>query len=469
MRVLLLASLLWAVAPRHHHDTGSEVAAWVRNVAEQSYNATTVFRSKKKEEAPQTQGVLRPKEESFSPEKKQEVVRSPKKNDDDSRKSKLLGMKEVYSAFNGLYECPVQGEAYSAAYLTSKSQFLRHQIAESRLFQGQGNMEGASHALFRRARLMKTVDMFDFFIDHLSWYERRLKKKFNPPFLADKVLTRLKAQTSHQTKGAPRVDALAVMPFYATPGGDAGHSALYTRRVYLKMTIESLTPFFQKIAVAVASDFDYDFVKKSEPDLFDVLHHNGSKTFRPSRLGFATVFLAQTALTHDDRYRPIKYIFYTESDQLLRTRSMDQLFNVVNTAPNVFLIPHRVQPVPKKEDIFLPGDRELPLTKDHAREFQLNDLKLVRRVHKSLNDTSCCFDRNPCSTDRDHWRKFHDQELEIFQIPATYARYSKPSHNDSFALVAGEGNFLRQQFRRCVLGIRRRCPLPSEHEYLNAH
>ena len=79
-------------------------------------------------------------------------------------------------SFAGTYQCPEAGEAYSAAFLCKKSVFLKHLVPETRLHKGVGNMEGASNYMFKRNRLLKTVDLFDFFVEHLSWYERRLFK-----------------------------------------------------------------------------------------------------------------------------------------------------------------------------------------------------------------------------------------------------------------------------------------------------
>ena len=64
----------------------------------------------------------------------------------------LLGER---GAFAGLYACPDAGEAYSAAYLTQVSTFLSFPVAEDRLFKGQANMEGASHAMFKQTALHK--------------------------------------------------------------------------------------------------------------------------------------------------------------------------------------------------------------------------------------------------------------------------------------------------------------------------
>ena len=76
-------------------------------------------------------------------------------------------------SFAGTYQCPEAGEAYSAAFLCKKAVFLKHLVPETRLHKGVGNMEGASNYMFKRNRLLKTVDLFDFFVEHLSWYERR--------------------------------------------------------------------------------------------------------------------------------------------------------------------------------------------------------------------------------------------------------------------------------------------------------
>ena len=78
--------------------------------------------------------------------------------------------------FAGTYQCPEAGEAYSAAFLCKKSAFLKHPCRRLDSTKGVGNMEGASNYMFKRNRLLKTVDLFDFFVEHLSWYERRLFK-----------------------------------------------------------------------------------------------------------------------------------------------------------------------------------------------------------------------------------------------------------------------------------------------------
>ncbi|KAJ8610699.1 hypothetical protein CTAYLR_005656 [Chrysophaeum taylorii] len=354
------------------------------------------------------------------------------------------------TTFAGLYECPDQGEAYSAAYLGTRETFLAELVPEHRLQGGQGNMEGASHAMFRRNRLQKTVDLMDFFIVHLSWYERRLGRDADNVRYA--VLRRLRGQVVHRRhvpKATPRHDCLAVMPFYATIGGDSGHSALESRRVYLNMTRESLAPFFGRIVVCVATDSDRAYVSNASGlDFFDVLQY---PVFRPSRLGLATVRLAQQKLLSDPRWRGIRYVFYTESDQIFHARHFGTLLAIAADPVKNFLLPHRVMPAPLRQDLG-PMRDDADLGPAALREFGRNGAKPLHRL-TDLRTASCCFDRAPCSNRRPHWMTFAHPHLHLFQL---VARPEDNSNQNSFALVAGEGNFLRQEFRACKISTQAR-------------
>lgn len=356
-----------------------------------------------------------------------------------------------YKPFAGLYACPENGEAYSAGYLGSRSTFLRHLVPAHRLIRGQGNMEGASHTMFRNNRLHKTVDLFDFYIEHLSWYERRLFK--GAESVRSHVIERLKRQTAHRsTTSSGRLDAVALMPFYATAGGDSGHSALESRRIFLNMTHQSLAPHFGKIVVCVATDFDESYLARSGLHFFDVLR---AHVFKPSRLGFATVHLAQQRLLSDQRWADVRYIFYTESDQIFHIRDLALLLKFADQSPPSLLLPHRVMPVPVREDLgALSRDENIHL--DAMREFTRNAAKTLHRIKVGdVQHASCCFDPAPCGKNRrGHWRYFSDRAIELFQlIPDEGATHS---FQTSFALVAGEGNFLRQHFRACHLCTRSR-------------
>ncbi|KAH8095106.1 hypothetical protein JL720_2382 [Aureococcus anophagefferens] len=219
------------------------------------------------------------------------------------------------SRFAGTYECPDTGEAYSAAFLCTRAVFLKSEVAEKRLFEGAANMEGASNAMFRKNRLLKTVDMFDFFIEHLSWYERRFKADADS--LRARTLRRLREWTYHDSaavnpSGRAHDDVVVIMPYYATAGGDSGHSALESRRAYLKLTLESLKPTFPKYTVCVATEPD------PPTDAATASASTRLKRFditKPSRLG-RHAYTAQQALQHDPRWAGFKFVFYG-SDQIL--------------------------------------------------------------------------------------------------------------------------------------------------------
>ncbi|KAH8068251.1 hypothetical protein JL721_6825 [Aureococcus anophagefferens] len=337
------------------------------------------------------------------------------------------------SRFAGTYECPDTGEAYSAAFLCTRAVFLKSEVAEKRLFEGAANMEGASNAMFRKNRLLKTVDMFDFFIEHLSC------AAVNP-------------------SGRARDDVVVIMPYYATAGGDSGHSALESRRAYLKLTLESLKPTFPKYTVCVATEPDHAYVTDAA---------NG--------LGFY-----DQALQHDPRWAGFKFVFYTESDQILHVRDVNQLLHIAgNGAVPNHVLPHRVMPAPRRRDMgpepldwtghpgadslnAESGDAPKKPGKAKARrgfrhapgamalaEFALNDAKALHRV-VDVTKASCCFDRAACAQHR---------PLEERPRPRRRALPDRrpgvePERRGAgrpFALIAGEGNFLRQHFRVCAV------------------
>ena len=257
-------------------------------------------------------------------------------------------------SFAGTYQCPEAGEAYSAAFLCRKAVFLKHLVPETRLHKGVGNMEGASNYMFKRNRLLKTVDLFDFFVEHLSWYERRLFK--DASLLRDTSLARIKTQTFHRTKqvnpsGQSSDKVVVIMPYYATKGGDSGHSALESRRIYLRKTVESLKPTFPHYTVCVATKPDYEYVTDPSNELgfYDVLHYYTLP--KPSRLGFATVHTAQQAMLNNPKWSRFEYVFYTESDQILHVRDVNRLLHIASSEVPNHVLPHRISPVPRRVDM----------------------------------------------------------------------------------------------------------------------
>ena len=128
-------------------------------------------------------------------------------------------------------------------------------------------MEAASFLLLEKTTTYKTRDFLDFYVEHLSWYERRLIVATNPLEQREKVLgaarralaTKLEAMTFRQ-KQRP-LDAVAVMPFYGQGQGQ-GPSSVGLRGIYLNATLNSVRAALTRtVVVAVHNEQDLEFVE----------------------------------------------------------------------------------------------------------------------------------------------------------------------------------------------------------------
>ena len=158
---------------------------------------------------------------------------------------------------------------YSAAWLAS-SDLLRSlpesYLNTSRLFKRGTMMEAASFLLLEKATTYKTRDFLDFYVEHLSWYERRLIVATNPLDQKEKVLgearralaTKIEAMSFQRGR---QLDAVAVMPFYGQGQGQ-GPSSVGLRGIYLNATLNSVRAALTRIVVvAVHNEQDLEFVE----------------------------------------------------------------------------------------------------------------------------------------------------------------------------------------------------------------
>ena len=158
---------------------------------------------------------------------------------------------------------------YSAAWLAS-SDLLRSlpesYLNTSRLFKRGTMMEAASFLLLEKTNTFKTRDFLDFYVEHLSWYERRLIVATNPLDQREKVLgaarralaTKIEAMSFQRGR---QLDAVAVMPFYGQGQGQ-GPSSVGLRGIYLNATIDSVRAALTRtVVVAVHNEQDLEFVE----------------------------------------------------------------------------------------------------------------------------------------------------------------------------------------------------------------
>lgn len=194
-----------------------------------------------------------------------------------------------------LHKCLEAGEAYSAAYLTTREHILYHFTDYNLTWV---NCEMASFIMISSYRnkhvekngtILQSLDVLDFSVIHLSAFERlqRRHAKFTSSFgqpesplqnstdLLKSISAKLRAERDAQLTALvaegdqsklkssslyKRSRTVAVMPFLASDMG-SGHSVLSNRLLYLHSCFWSVYAEFPHVVVAVKSQKDYDFAK----------------------------------------------------------------------------------------------------------------------------------------------------------------------------------------------------------------
>ena len=195
----------------------------------------------------------------------------------------------------GLAACrgPKQAK-YSAAWLASRA-FLagldEGYLNTTRLSKPGTMMEGASFLVLERpggARTVKTLDLLDLYVEHLSWYERRLlvagqelakrhgskEAGQRPVAYGRRVMgDHVRRFAAHFQRGPARAASaktVAVMPFFAAGQGQ-GPSSRGLRSAYLNATLRSVrATLTDHVVVAVTNAADLEAALDHGP-LMDAL------------------------------------------------------------------------------------------------------------------------------------------------------------------------------------------------------
>ena len=323
-----------------------------------------------------------------------------------------------------VYSCHDAGEAYAAAYLTRKEPFLKHTYGVN----PRQHMETGGTVFRRQLVAYKTVDMFDFGVEHLSWLERRLSmqtlskpaKKVAMAELVAVLKEREARLRGSPSRHDPRVsnDVMVIMPFFSGGSGDAGHSVPELRQLYLNVTFWSFHRHIKDISVCVCTDNDAEWLRGNglpwaeiilENCHIDVTDKDTGKTydkFKPSLLGVLTSRAAQHRMSTGKWKHP--YLFYTESDQVLFLRSLAGLLALASS--NRYVAPHRMLPMPTTQT-FQQLPRAFGLVDRHATlELRRNERNVISAADEY--QLSCCFDRGECRT-RSHWKPWLKQTNEF--------------------------------------------------------
>ena len=283
-------------------------------------------------------------------------------------------------------------QGYSGAWFARADALLSATIQPS----NHSTVEGACFAMMRGRETMRSADMLDFFVVHLSWLERRLaltkpsssEASASALVLAVRddlqaILERHARVLRHQAREAApsRTRILAVLPFFASGGrGDSSRYSSYAlRQAALSATFWSVRAALSAhVVVAVCSEVDAQFARDAlalhDDDVLRACEpgasEDNSEPLAAPALALAALAMIQARLrssrggasraSHAPQRAPMEtapqfeYVYYSEADQILHVRGPAQLLaaasNITaNSAPLV--IPHRATPLPLPRDL----------------------------------------------------------------------------------------------------------------------
>jgi hypothetical protein len=313
----------------------------------------------------------------------------------------------THDKFHGLYPCQIGTPcpSYSAAFLASRLQVVDNAVTPNRMRRRNTNMESASYHMMGHRHaydVWRTVDAFDYAVEHLSMYERMMHAsksgKDKGSALGDvlygtfvdnlaKYEKRLKEKCGGDDPALRRqrrfTDAertVGVMPFYAAGkaghdghedvdpmhGLGSGHTRYESKALYLNITIRSIRCHFGAVAVSALDPRDRAYLEKGVglPIIDDVLWVDHLPVNKPSFLGVATIREIQRRWTNESTalWRSLDFVHYTEADQILhmRPRHRHKLYQVLKSSEKggawkggrmSILTPHRLNAIPRAQDV----------------------------------------------------------------------------------------------------------------------
>jgi hypothetical protein len=349
-----------------------------------------------------------------------------------------------------LHKCRDGGEVYSAAYLIHKEHLL-YQFTDYNLT--WVNCEMASFIMMNgratpsrnvNGSLVQSLDVLDFSVLHLSAYER-LQRRWSKSIGADNMKTgnidpihtavaRLKElalaeaarrkQPGYQYEHPGLNRTVVIMPFLGSDMG-AGHSKLGNRFVYLQACFWSNYLKFPHVTVAVKGRKDYDWARESSGlPFWDVMLIEGLP--KSASLPVATVQQTKARI-HDGRW-DFDYIYFTESDQILMMRPLDEIYRHLEMYKRRLLVPHRLMPYP-----------EPVLSMFHKRNV---NAKMASQAVKGYGPEdwekmNCCLRRQNC-WDRNEWIKVSNSTVPVVSV-------------HGIITPLGNSNFHAETYRYCQL------------------
>jgi hypothetical protein len=359
------------------------------------------------------------------------------------------------------HRCIDEGEAYSASFLTTMEHFLSRDMVS---YQGTKNTELASFIMLETrlsvketdgavGKLIQTRDVLELAVVHLSAYERshqhvgrnyasgpsrtRMRRVARNQRLQH--LDRRSSSGDNKPSSSSFLGTLAVMPFVGSSHAkDAGNSDVRNRRMYLEASFWNVADVFPAVVIGVCFEADRDMILiDMKLPVLDVLLMQACAD-SPKTLPFLTLMETQRRVREEAQWksRQFKYVFFSESDQLLVLREPEHLFSHLDRNTHEVLVPHRL--IPYSHEILqlqvhsTGVERRLPVTPSHDGFGQ--------RHQRRRGEWKCCLPRASCSGNRTAM-EFLKQAMKTSVVPLL--------NIEGLIVVMGTGNFLLHKYRFC--------------------
>eukprot|EP00980_Cylindrotheca_fusiformis_P014165 scaffold3720_cov141-Cylindrotheca_fusiformis.AAC.4 len=318
-----------------------------------------------------------------------------------------------------------QGAYYAAAWLCSMETFQHnrkfHLERTSPKFDPV--LEHGTWLGIRGQSNYRTVDMFDFFVHHLSRYKGPTGA-YNVSPRSERNWHRYLKRLNEMQETYERIPfnnpnnesngkVLAITPFHAATDT---HSKEDEKQLSLNVTVKALARVFPNIIVTVCDQANYNYIMKESglnEYIYDVLLVKNLTMGEISKCrhlpALSSIQLREE--TRRGRYSEFQWVYFTESDQPPHLRNLDALLRQTLHNNKTVVVPHRSYPV------VIPEDLNVSEASPKARQFiSVSELKVLHDV-PDIREKGCCY--NPAGLNDTPWA---DVEIEIFRQHNAHAQ-----------------------------------------------
>lgn len=356
----------------------------------------------------------------------------------------------AHASFAGFHQID-SDKYYAAAWLSSTQTLLQNrEVGEHKIQTGFRNLETGFFIPTRNAKeAVVTVDLFDFYVQHLSTFRKLLEG--NDPIRDAALLARNKIMESdcrrtgiayNNPTQERNGNVLAVLPFYNSPQPNAEGkitAGSVDRQLFLNLTVFTTSNIFPNLAVFVATQADYDYVVYQSglnQYLYDVVLLADLR--EPTHLTLGSVVRTKSFFLNQTYDSSIfEYVYYSETDQLPYLRNVRALLAQASKESSL-VIPHRGQAYPVTQDYT--NDTLQTFSKLSVKTMEQNALSEEHFI-PDMMQARCCFPLKPDATAKFSLRE-HPSQLKRFR-----------HRESSFAFIAGTGNYFEHAYNPCNLSM----------------